>query len=378
MATAKAVPSFDDIIQADRLRRKNEALANEIFGKGRRASTPAATGKRKQGTGPSLASRVGITKPLILEQASQRSASSTPKPKAGVDSSWPHDLHHINNPPAVRQPRTGREALNSRNVKNNNRLFDALSANQEQTSQTSTGDAFAGAEGMTIRGLAGPYTVQASNFAPGTTAADIESAMAPIGGAMQSCRIIKSTPTVIAEMVFLDKAGADSVIATFNNQKVCPKRPRADGRTLHVYMKNGPPEPIAAFVPTTSAPIRATPTEPRVTRPGFERPEPTRDISLGDRNGRRAEPEFQDGRYGFDAQEEKMDIDVEVRRDDQREGWRDDRREDRRDDRRDVGRGRDGGRGIDLGRGRDGERRTDNRGLYSDGLYSRPRGRGYR
>ena len=78
MATANAVPSFDDIIQAgknlstllprqqlssaDRLRRKNEALANEIFGKRRRASTPTPGGKRKPGTGPSLASRVGVTK----------------------------------------------------------------------------------------------------------------------------------------------------------------------------------------------------------------------------------------------------------------------------------------------------------------------------
>ncbi|MCJ1431091.1 hypothetical protein MMC27_000441 [Xylographa pallens] len=355
MATAKVVPSFDDIIQADRLRRKNEALANEIFGKGRRASTPATTGKRKPGV-PSLASRLGVTKP------SKRSASSTPKPKAGVDNSWTHDLHHINNPSSVRQPRPGRETLNNHIVKTSNRLFSAIPANQEH-GRTAIGNAFAGADGITIRGLAGPYTVQASNFAPGTTAADIESAMVPIGGEMQSCRIIKSAPTVIAEMVFLDKAGADNVIATFNNQK-------ADGRTLHVYMKNGAPEPIPAIVPTTSAPIRATPTEPRAARPAFERPGSTRDLSTGERNGRRADPEFQDGRYGFDAQEEKMDIDVVERRED--------RREDRRDDRRDLGRGRDGGRGIDLGRGRDGGRGSDNRGLYSDDLYSRSRGRGYR
>ncbi|MCJ1383403.1 hypothetical protein MMC17_006517 [Xylographa soralifera] len=356
MATAKVVPSFDDIIQADRLRRKNEALANEIFGKGRRASTPATTGKRKPGI-PSLASRVGVTKP------SKRSPSSTPKSKTGVDNSWTHDLHHINNPSTVRLPRVGRETLNTHTTKNSNRLFSAVSANQEHNGRAAAGNAFAGADGMTIRGLAGPYTVQASNFAPGTTAADIESAMIPIGGEMQSCRIIKSAPTVIAEMVFLDKAGADNVIATFNNQK-------ADGRTLHVYMKTGPPEPISASIPTTSAPVRATPTEPRAARPAFERPELTRDISIGERNGRRAEPEFQDGRYGFDAQEEKMDIDVEERRED--------RREDRRDDRRDLGRGRDGGRGIDLGRGRDRGRGSDNRGLYSDDLYSRSRGRGYR
>lgn len=80
---------------------------------------------------------------------------------------------------------------------------------------------------MTIRGLAGPYVVVGSNFAPGTTAADIQSAMEPIGGEVQSCRIVASSPTVIAEMIFTDKGGAENVIATFNNQKVgiiIPKR----------------------------------------------------------------------------------------------------------------------------------------------------------
>ena len=60
----------------------------------------------------------------------------------------------------------------------------------------------------------------ASNFAPGTTRADIQSAMEPVGGEMQSCRIVTSSPTVIAEMVFTSKTGADNVVATFNNQKV--------------------------------------------------------------------------------------------------------------------------------------------------------------
>lgn len=73
---------------------------------------------------------------------------------------------------------------------------------------------------LNIRGIAGPYTVIGSNFAPGTTAADIESAMLPVGGEMQSCRILTATPTVMAEMVFADKDKADVVIETFNNKKV--------------------------------------------------------------------------------------------------------------------------------------------------------------
>ena len=76
-------------------------------------------------------------------------------------------------------------------------------------------------KGMTIRGLAGPFVVMAQNFAPGTTAADIESAMTPVGGIVTSCRVLKQHPIVIAEIVFESKEGADNVIATFNNQTVC-------------------------------------------------------------------------------------------------------------------------------------------------------------
>ena len=75
-------------------------------------------------------------------------------------------------------------------------------------------------EEISIRGTAGPYVVIGSNFAPGTTAADIESAMVPSGGEMQSCRIITYAPTVMAEMVFAEKHNAESVISTFNNKKV--------------------------------------------------------------------------------------------------------------------------------------------------------------
>lgn len=63
--------------------------------------------------------------------------------------------------------------------------------------------------------------VQASNFAPGTTAADIESAMVGVSGEMISCRIMASNPTVIAEIVLAEKSSADNIIATFNGQKVC-------------------------------------------------------------------------------------------------------------------------------------------------------------
>lgn len=74
--------------------------------------------------------------------------------------------------------------------------------------------------GLTIRGLAGPYTIMAQNFAPGTTAADIESAMTPVGGEMVGCKIIKTNPIIIVEMAFASREGGERVIETFNDKTV--------------------------------------------------------------------------------------------------------------------------------------------------------------
>jgi RNA recognition motif len=60
----------------------------------------------------------------------------------------------------------------------------------------------------------------AKNLAPGTTAADIESAMTPVGGVVLGCRLIAERPKVIAELIFESKEGADNVVETFNNQNV--------------------------------------------------------------------------------------------------------------------------------------------------------------
>lgn len=75
--------------------------------------------------------------------------------------------------------------------------------------------------GMNIKGAAsGPYTVRAQNFAPGTTAADIESVMLSVGGEMTTCKLLTAHPTVIAELSFVERAGAEKVIETFNGKKV--------------------------------------------------------------------------------------------------------------------------------------------------------------
>lgn len=173
-------------------------------------------------------------------------------------------------------------------------------------------------------------------------------------------------------------------------------------------MKVGGPTPSPA-----SAPLRKTPIEPRAPRIDLTRdPAPSYDTQReqSDRNRRRADPEFQDGSYGFDAREDIMDVDMDVprsdapvsdvphpdasrsdaprldvprserrddRRDDRRDGGRDERRDDRRDARYDVP--SDYGRGKSyIDRDRDGGRPRNDQRLYSDNMYPRPRGRGFR
>ena len=74
--------------------------------------------------------------------------------------------------------------------------------------------------GISIRGLAGPFVVMGQNFAPGTTAADVESAMTPIGGEMESCRVVKTKPFMVVERVFASREGGERVIEMFNEKTV--------------------------------------------------------------------------------------------------------------------------------------------------------------
>ncbi|KAI4172286.1 MAG: hypothetical protein LQ348_006805 [Seirophora lacunosa] len=222
---------------------------------------------------------------------------------------------------------------------------------------------------ISIRGAAGPYTVIGSNFAPGTTAADIESALAPIGGPMEDCIIVSHKPTVVAEMVFLEKSSAENVIATFNNKK-------ADGRLLRLELKVGklsPPSKVLSHEPhridrsrndvrRNDAPLgeparreppRNAPSEPKAARVDltYEENSYATQREQSDRSRRLAQPEFQDGSYGFEQKEDGMEVDNEGSYND---------------------RPRPYGHGRGVGRPKE-ERR-----LYSDDLYPRSRGRGYR
>ncbi|KAK8090290.1 hypothetical protein PG997_005251 [Apiospora hydei] len=243
----KVAADFQKIVQEGpskgRERKKNEALAAKIFGKNdRRQSAPLKTT-----TGGSLASRAGVKK---------RVSSVARLPAGDINGEWIHDLHGSRSTPNLRaaaqnQPKPNSLAArlhapgtrapsgpaaqaggrNARAAKVANAFSRSLNT-PAAVPQMNIQNAPAAPRGLTIRGLAGPYAVMAQNFAPGTTAADIESAMTPVGGLVQSCKIIKTHPLVIAEIVFESREGAELAIATFNNQT-------ADGRILHVYMKPG-------------------------------------------------------------------------------------------------------------------------------------------
>ncbi|KAK2761886.1 pentatricopeptide repeat protein [Colletotrichum kahawae] len=236
---AKVATEFEKIIQEGRERKKNEALAQKIFSKDRRQSAPS---KLKPGVGPSLASRVGVKK--------QRTASLGPKavPAGNIDGDWTHDLHgtvsggrngaragglasRISAPGGKPSAATMSRRNDRRNEQRAARVANAIERSDTMADVQMTPAPIA-RPGLSIRGLAGPFAVMAQNFAPGTTAADIESAMTPVGGEMLSCRILKTTPLLVAEMVFATKEGGDAVISTFNNQT-------ADGRVIKVYPKPG-------------------------------------------------------------------------------------------------------------------------------------------
>jgi hypothetical protein len=343
MAPTKPAPAVDlnAMIQADRQRRKNAALAQEIFGKNRRMSAPGAgIAKAKTGSVPSLASRIGvagITKRTVSTSAKPARAVAKP-PVGNVDAEWTHDLYSSNTGIA-NVPRGPRAQRQNRNDRLNSALSGSASSPALHSQFNIVGTAKP-ATGINIRGSAGPYIVIAKNLAPGTTVADIESAMAPIGGAVLSCRLIAERPKVIAELVFETKEGADNVVDTLNNAS-------ADGNILHVYHQVGP-IPAAVKQKLNSRPAPASPAArintPLGPRADADRSDDNRSYGGSDRytmrdrsRDRRRDydrDEVIDGSYGFS--DDRMDTDTG-------------------DNNRSAGRGQ---------------------GLYSDNMINRGRGRG--
>jgi hypothetical protein len=215
-------PDFAKFVQENREKKKNEQLAQQLLGgnRGRKANAGSGAGGAKarvESEKPSLLSRINGT-------AGVQKRSASAKPAGSIEGKWQHDLHKLNN------PNGGGAAANRRNlsrtasasqVERNSRTYDrfvSVAGNRNAAPRGANDNA----PGFSIKGVAnvGPCTVIASNFAPGTTAADIEAVMSPIGGETLGCRLISASPTVMVELQFVSREGAENVIATFNNQKV--------------------------------------------------------------------------------------------------------------------------------------------------------------
>ncbi|KAJ6179486.1 hypothetical protein N7519_009947 [Penicillium mononematosum] len=210
MATKQPV-SFDAIIQADRQKKKHEELANQLLGKNRRSSAPGSgsgagkkTQNKLQNAKPgNLASRIGVTK---------RSPSATVQPTTNNNRTRgkPGKKDRVN----ADQVRAAFQTENGQgNVRSGNFGLSGRGGN------------------LSIKGASGPFYVVGRNFAPGTTAADIQSALEPITGPMLSCQIVVSQPSVVAEFAYAEKTAAELVVANFHNQ-------RADGRLLTMTLKS--------------------------------------------------------------------------------------------------------------------------------------------
>ncbi|KAL4764830.1 uncharacterized protein BDW70DRAFT_128922 [Aspergillus foveolatus] len=251
MAATQAV-SFDDIIKSSRQKKKNEELANQILGKNRRASAPGSgPGKAQNATpGGSLASRIGVTKRSASVNLSSKSGSRASSAAAG------------RNTTSAKPTRRYRP--------DENRLVSAINSANGQATVRNAG-------GINIKGASSaPPVVIGSNFAPGTTAADIESAIEPVSGKIISCWITSQKPTVTAEITFAETSSAEKAVANFHNQ-------RADGRILSFQLSHR--DAFGRLI-TTGSPF-----------------DDQREQADRNRRAQRtADPAVQDGRYGFNEQ----------------------------------------------------------------------------
>ena len=178
-ANQKPKISFDDIIRegaqvlptklvasanagSGREKRRNQELAQRLLGTNRRSSAPAPLNRNRVAATGSFASRVGISK----------STSTTPKPVFG------------NRPTPTTQGDASRALRGGRNhqIDRKNRVVqNALNGFGTAASRTQANPAklLDSSKGISIRGRSGTVTIIAQNFAPGTTAADIEAVLAP-------------------------------------------------------------------------------------------------------------------------------------------------------------------------------------------------------
>ncbi|KAK5118072.1 hypothetical protein LTR62_004118 [Meristemomyces frigidus] len=328
--------SLDEALQASR-KERGEKLAQEMLGTNpqklaqemlgsRRTSTPT----RPVGPGPlagTLASRVGITKRSSSLPRTNSATSRQPRQPSHLSRPPIHDNSRPQPSRSQTQPRIEKQARAEPQFRQTTATtFSSDPPSKVKSNGHTQRDIIDNGNGLSIRGAAGgPYIVRAHNFAPGTTAADIESVMQNVGGQMNYCKLVSAplAPGVVAEMSFVDRSGADDVIRTFDGKK-------ADGRVLYVTMESETgvtghaevdvraqdmpvEDPLLAFVDTTGdtameidehADARAAEERQREDRRREPRGPPTGPSQRPVNDyPRRAEPAYQDGRYGYDGRD---------------------------------------------------------------------------
>eukprot|EP00136_Aspergillus_niger_P006722 XP_001397854.2 hypothetical protein ANI_1_1788144 [Aspergillus niger CBS 513.88] len=262
MAASQDAVSFDAIIQADRKRRRNEELANQLLSKKKTTNTATKpTGKTQNVKPGSLASRIGVAKRSV---SATLPAKTTPPIPA----------------PARQGARQSARPSNKRRP-DENRLLSALNPESGQANVRNGG-------GLTIKGKgSGPFVVVGSNFAPGTTAADIQSALEPVSGRILRCWVTSQHPVVTAEITFAERQAAESAVANFHNQ-------RADGRILSFHLKQ--PANPDLFERSNAQPAVQNSQSFSDLREQADRDR---------RSHRLADAAVQDGRWGFNDQNQR-------------------------------------------------------------------------
>lgn len=131
--------------------------------------------------------------------------------------------------PATESSTRTRTKPNKKRGPNTERLAAALESGKGQANIRQA------KPGLSIKGASGPFVVIGSNFAPGTTAADIQSALEPVSGPMLSCRVIGHHPIVTAEIAYAEKWTAENVVANFHNQKVGTTSAAKSNKNADIY-----------------------------------------------------------------------------------------------------------------------------------------------
>ncbi|KAK5940760.1 hypothetical protein PMZ80_007177 [Knufia obscura] len=239
MASQDGSNSFEALIHADRARKKNESLANQIFGRRKSAQNVKKDQKEKESRSPSLASRMGVQKQRTSSTSSPTQKNPFNPPSRPSSTTPSHsNRSHRDSQSNARASRIANEidSGNANITSSRNNSFTTTPTSSKPTSTARNGFSTTQPQqgpGLTIKGSAGPFTVHASNFAPGTTDADITAALQPelyddAGiSCLQSCRLVATRPAVIAEMVLSERAVADRIVRKFDGMK-------ADGRVLRV------------------------------------------------------------------------------------------------------------------------------------------------